>query len=223
MAETDEQPRSTTMRRRILAAASQEFRERGFHGARMSDIAERLGMAVGNLYNYISNKKELLRYCQSQTLEALQRGGERISALPLPPSQRLHLLIVAHVRCLNELFPGALAHLELELIDEPHRSDLRVRRSRYEQLFHRLIGEGIGAGELIPTDVKVTTFAFLGAINWTVKWFRPDGPLDARAVGESHARTLVRGLIADASLSYDPPRSIDVLALLQGDEDEEES
>ena len=34
----------------------------------------------------------------------------------------------------------------------------------------------------------------LGAMNWTVTWFRPDGPDTAAAVGDVIARFLVRGV-----------------------------
>ena len=41
----------------------------------------------------------------------------------------------------------------------------------------------------------------LGAVNWTVKWFRPDGRKSAREIGREQAELLVRGVLADL-----PPR-----------------
>ena len=37
----------------------------------------------------------------------------------------------------------------------------------------------------------------LGALNWTVTWFRPDGPQDAETVSRGVADFLLRGLAAD--------------------------
>jgi AcrR family transcriptional regulator len=43
----------------ILRAAAGVFRDRGYEGASMDEIAERLDMAKGNLYYYFMNKQEL--------------------------------------------------------------------------------------------------------------------------------------------------------------------
>jgi hypothetical protein len=45
-------------------------------------------------------------------------------------------------------------------------------------------------------DPAVVARAMLGAMNWTVTWFRPDGPETAAAVGEVISRFLVRGIAA---------------------------
>ncbi|HEX6901001.1 MAG TPA: hypothetical protein VF789_14855 [Thermoanaerobaculia bacterium] len=42
----------------------------------------------------------------------------------------------------------------------------------------------------------VPALALLGAVNWTVKWFRPDGGKSAREIGRECAELLVRGLLA---------------------------
>ncbi|QJA05996.1 TetR/AcrR family transcriptional regulator [Thermosulfurimonas marina] len=47
------------LRREILAAALSVFSEKGFHGARMVDIARRAGVAVGTLYQFFSGKADL--------------------------------------------------------------------------------------------------------------------------------------------------------------------
>ena len=38
--------------------------------------------------------------------------------------------------------------------------------------------------------------AMLGAMNWTVTWFRPEGPDTPAAIGEVISRFLVRGVAA---------------------------
>jgi AcrR family transcriptional regulator len=47
------------VRDRILQAALEAFSKSGFAGATMSDIAQRAGMAVANLYRYFGNKDVL--------------------------------------------------------------------------------------------------------------------------------------------------------------------
>ncbi len=44
----------------ILDAAEAVFAEQGYHGGRMMDIATRAGIAVGTVYNYFDDRKQLL-------------------------------------------------------------------------------------------------------------------------------------------------------------------
>lgn len=47
------------VRERLLAAALQEFSERGFAGATMAGIAERAGVGAASTYRYFAGKREL--------------------------------------------------------------------------------------------------------------------------------------------------------------------
>jgi hypothetical protein len=71
------------------------------------------------------------------------------------------------------------------------------RRDQYERAFRDLLEEGIAAGVFRPVDPKVSALAILGAVNWTVKWFRPDGGKTAREIGREQAELLVRGVLAE--------------------------
>jgi len=48
-------------RNAILQAAEEVFAERGFHSARIQDIAERARTAVGTVYNHFETKEDVLR------------------------------------------------------------------------------------------------------------------------------------------------------------------
>jgi len=69
------------MRGRILDAAMACFLERGYHAAKMQDVAGQAGLAKGTLYLYFQSKEEML-------LALLQRYFDdiraRISAIPAP-------------------------------------------------------------------------------------------------------------------------------------------
>jgi AcrR family transcriptional regulator len=52
--------RSLRTRERILAAATEVFARRGFHGARVADIADHAGIAYGLVYHYFDNKDDIL-------------------------------------------------------------------------------------------------------------------------------------------------------------------
>ena len=47
-------------RESILEAAAQVFRQKGFHGASMQDIAEAVNLQKASLYHHVSSKQEIL-------------------------------------------------------------------------------------------------------------------------------------------------------------------
>lgn len=185
-------------RREILEAASRVFRERGFHRAGMREIAAALGIAVGKLYYHFSNKQALLAYCQEHCLQDLLTMAERAEASSPDPAEQLAHVVVGHLRCLNEGTPGSLAHLEVESLEEPHKARIQELRDRYEARVRQLVARGTSQGTFRPVDPKVTALTILGAVNWSVKWFRPDGSASLDTIADAFADHLVRGLLADA-------------------------
>jgi AcrR family transcriptional regulator len=200
MVQTSEDPRVQQKvlekKREILHAASRVFRRRGLQATGMRDIAAELDMAVGNLYYYFKDKEALLAFVQEDTLEALLELATRVRDQKLRANGRLFMLIEEHVVLLNEEIPGSLAHLEVEALSEPWRRRVQDRRDAYERAFREIIEEGMATGIFRQTDPKVSAMAILGAVNWTVKWFRPDGGKTAREIGRECAELLVRGLAA---------------------------
>lgn len=199
--------RTLEKKREILEAASRVFRRRGLHATGMREIAAELGMHVGNLYYYFDNKQELLAFCQEDTLGGLLALAERVQETDGRPDRSLHRLIVGHLVRLNQETPGSLAHLEVEALEPPWREPILAQRERYEAAVRRLIEQGIEQGIFRPTDAKVAAMTILGALNWTVKWFRPEGGKSATEIGELFAEYLVRGLLAsgDEPTIPDPP------------------
>src|SRR5438105_14677132 len=111
--------RREARRAEILRRAGAAFRERGFHGAAMRDIAAALGMTPGNLYYYFQSKDDLLYFCQKQALTRLLAGARKILSDGLPPQIRLRELVQAHVLCLLEETGGSAAHLEFRALPGP--------------------------------------------------------------------------------------------------------
>jgi AcrR family transcriptional regulator len=200
MVQTNPTTRGDEKKREILRAASEVFRRRGLHATGMREIAAELDMAVGNLYYYFENKEALLAFIQEDALAGLLELAR--AAAPArgiaqePADRRLFRVLAGHVVLLNELTPGSLAHLEVEALKGKRKAQIREQRRSYEAAVQEIIADGIRGGVFRRVDAKVASFAVLGAVNWTVKWFRSDGSQSARQIGEECAELLVRGLLA---------------------------
>ena len=180
----------------ILRAAARLFRERGFADTGMRDIAAAADLSAANLYHYFDGKHDLLFYCQDRALDRMLAAVTSAREQSRSAAERLRLVFTAHLQTLLDEIEGAAAHLQIDSLPPALRGAIVKKRDRYESALRRLIADGIKSGELVDMPPAIATRAMLGAMNWTVTWFRPEGPETADAVGEVITRFLVRGIAA---------------------------
>ena len=186
--------KSEARKHEILRAAARVFRRRGYAAAGMREIAEEADLSPGNLYYYFGGKDEILYYCQDRTLEQLLAALETARSSGAPLADQLRAVVRAQLHCTLDELEGATAHLEVDALPDALRAPIIDKRDRYERALRALVAQGIERGEFAPCDAALVTRAMLGAINWTVRWFRPDGPQPVAAVADALADYLVRGL-----------------------------
>jgi AcrR family transcriptional regulator len=186
--------RAESRRVEILKAASRIFRDRGFAAAGMRDIAVAADLSPGNLYHYFRGKDELLYCCQDRTLDrmlvALAAARRPGAAAP----ERLRALAEAHVLALVDELQGSAVHFELDALPRRMRSAIVAKRDRYEHGVRALVADGQRRGALAAIDPAIATRAFLGALNWTAHWYRPDGGDSPAHVARVVAAYAVAGL-----------------------------
>src|SRR5512134_1462215 len=69
-------------RKRILAAASDVFAERGFEKASVREVAARAGISVGGIYLYFHTKEELYTGLMRSQMEEFLGRVEKLRAEP---------------------------------------------------------------------------------------------------------------------------------------------
>jgi TetR/AcrR family transcriptional regulator len=180
----------------ILRAAGREFRGRGFAETGMRDIAAAASLSPANLYNYFRGKHEILFFCQDNSLDRLIAALERARRLKASAAERLRLVIVSHLRCVLDEVEGSAAHFLTSTLPRHLQQRLITKRDRYEEGVRQLIAAGIRSGELVPRDPALAARAMLGALNWSVLWFSPEGRLTAAEIADGFADYLIRGLLS---------------------------
>lgn len=191
-----------TTRERIRREAAALFRRKGFNGTSMAELAAAVGVTKSSLYHHFPSKQALLSEIIQLTVDRVTPLVEAVAASERSASERLRAAVEIHtveairdrdaVACFIEegryLRPDLMeAHLE--------------KRDRYEQIFRRMVEEGISSGEFAPQDVGMSVRAILGMANSVVRWYRPDGSKSAEEIAAYLASFALGGALAGASSS----------------------
>jgi TetR/AcrR family transcriptional regulator, fatty acid metabolism regulator protein len=86
---TDRSIASADKRTRILDAAVRVFAERGYHAARVGDIAEDAGVAHGLLYHYFASKDDVLKTIFVENWGQLLRRFREVEDSDEPAEEKL--------------------------------------------------------------------------------------------------------------------------------------
>jgi len=187
-------------REAILESAAQVFRQKGFHGASMADIADVVKLQKPSLYHYFSSKQDILLELLDRALELVTTGMLQVMAQDLPVEEKLRLAMRSYLKTLSE--QGDLVSvmlMEHRSLDPEYRSRHIPHRDRFENMWRDLIQQGVESGFFACNDVSLTVRGLMGVMNWTITWYRPDGPLSIDEISDSFANMFMNGLRSQTS------------------------
>lgn len=171
------------------------FRQKGFHGASMSDIADAVRLQKASLYHHVSSKQEILLALLDRALAMLTAYIGAIARQPLPADRKLRAMIQGYLKSLAEH-----ADLTSVLLFEHRSLDRRARarhvpqRDKFEGLWRDVIREGVRSRIFTCPNVDLAVRAIMGSLNWTLTWYRPDGPNSIESIANDYSDLLFNGL-----------------------------
>ncbi|MGD8603541.1 MAG: TetR/AcrR family transcriptional regulator [Anaerolineales bacterium] len=179
----------------IIQAAAQIFRQKGYHGTSMQDIADSVQLQKASLYHHVSSKQEILLSILDQALEGLIEDLEQIVASQLPADQKLRKAMQSYIeRMMQDTDLAAVLLLEYRSLEPDQRQDHVARRDKYESLWRQIVIQGVRTGVFREMDISVSTFALLGVQNWTITWFQEDGRLTAKELADLYCDLFLSGI-----------------------------
>jgi AcrR family transcriptional regulator len=180
----------------ILEAAARIFSEKGFHATSMQDIADAVNLQKASLYHHFSSKQEILADILDYALDLINKRLEIVLSQPLSPDEKLRQAMVSYFQTIAENRNlAAVLLLELRSLDPDLKARQASRREKFERLWRDLIIEGKAQGIFNDVDPSLTGRAILGVMNWTVTWYRSDGPRSANEIADLFADLLLNGLL----------------------------
>ncbi|MCL4529666.1 MAG: hypothetical protein M1282_09640, partial [Chloroflexi bacterium] len=69
-------------------------------------------------------------------------------------------------------------------------------RDKFEKLWRDVIDEGIRMKVFDCEDAGVAVRALMGVMNWTLTWYRPDGPKSIDQIADEDTNLFFKGLLA---------------------------
>jgi AcrR family transcriptional regulator len=156
--------------------ATELFAQQGYHATGVAELGRAVGLGAGALYHHIGSKEELLLTIVRAHLEDVLAFGSRLLATEGTAVAQLHELAREHMRLVAHRRTELLVMLrEVDSLTGQRRADMLALRDAVEGVWDEVVRRGVAAGELADLDpmfVKV----LLGAMNYTLFWFKPDGP-----------------------------------------------
>lgn len=158
----------------LVRVAARLFRERGFDGTTTRDIADAVGMRSGSPFYHFKSKQEILAAVMEEGLVAGLPAAEEIAAGDQPPRAKFQALVRAHLEIVlgegHDFIPVLL--YDWRRLTPELRERVQVLRDRYDQLWQDVVSELSAAG-LLKSDSAVSRLLLMGAVNYTVLWYKP--------------------------------------------------
>lgn len=192
---TDE--RRSDKYQRILAAAIEVIAEHGFFQARVSEIAQRAGVADGTIYLYFRNKEEVLLAAISNAFSAfLELAQAELRSVQDPREQLrrlalLHLTSLGSDRKLATVFQTELRQ-SARFLEQFSRNELK----QYFDLIRSVVREGQQTGTFRPElSDKIVANCFFGALDEMVtSWLLSDHEYSLARAADAVVEVILRGV-----------------------------
>ena len=189
-----------TRRQAIEDVASDLFREHGYAGTSIRDIARALSVQGASLYAHVTSKEDVLWAIVDRAATRFEDAADRAEAeaashRPGDPGEAIAALVEAHIDVLTADVDEASVFMnEWRSLGEDRRKEILDRRDAYQARFRRQVEAGIAVGAFALTDAAIATSSILSAINGVAAWYDRDGRLTADRIADHLVDLVLRML-----------------------------
>ena len=179
----------------VLRRAIALFNRRGYDATSIGDLAGDLGVTKSAVYHHFESKESILAAALDEALEELSGVIDAAEAdRHADAHDRLTSAVRASVQVLVAHLPAVTLLLRVRGNSELEQRALQ-RRRRLDERLARLVQDAADEGTLRnDVDAELISRLVFGMVNSLVEWVRPDGSLDATALGDTVVSVVVNGL-----------------------------
>jgi TetR/AcrR family fatty acid metabolism transcriptional regulator len=197
---TDRSIATPDKRRQILDAAVRTFADLGFHGARVSDIAEHAGVAHGLLYHYFASKEDVLQTIFRENWGALLERFRAVERADESAADKLAGIAKILLRTWRN-DPALVTVMVREVARSPKLQSQVEEVREVFSILERVILEGQRRGEFrADIDARLASWILYGGLEEVLTGWVLGGLSDSATDVERAERTAIdlalRGLAA---------------------------
>jgi AcrR family transcriptional regulator len=162
-------------RQELLRVAARLFRHKGFAATTTRDIAAAAGMQSGSPFYHFDSKAALLFAVMEQGMRtALHSQALAVAAATADSEALLRKLVRTHFDVL--LGPGSdfipVMLYEWRSLTPAQRAAIATLQRDYEAAWAQVLDKLCAAGR-IRAEPRIARLMVLGALNWSVQWYKP--------------------------------------------------
>jgi AcrR family transcriptional regulator len=177
----------------IVRAAGRLFHEKGYSATTIRDIAGAVDMQSGSPFYHFKSKHDMLRAVVLEGMDTINTAVARAATSGKSPRATFEAMLRAHLDQLlgsaGRDFAATLLH-ESRHLDREAQAEVVALKDGYEAMWQQALNDLKQAG-LIADDSPVARLFLMGALNWTVQWYRPDGSRSVAQIARQFARLLI--------------------------------
>jgi AcrR family transcriptional regulator len=177
----------------ILVAALEQFREHGYHGTTVREVASRAEVSLPMIYYRFENKQgllvALLDRAMSEVLQRARLADAEAEGRVLDRFANVIECIVLHMT-----YRAATAGLDSELryLEPANRKKYAALRKELEELLLQIIEEGVAQGLFEVDRAPDTSRALLGMCQAVTGWYHAEGPLTPEEIADRYVAISLR-------------------------------
>lgn len=180
----------------ILQEAAHLFREKGYPGANLRELARRAGIQGGSIYHHFTSKQEILFQLMDQTMsDMIERLTERLSTLSSPLEQlraTVHFHIEYHVTGPDQTY---ITDEELRNLEPDNYLKVVAKRDRYQKIIEGVLSAGKAEQAWQLDEPKLYTRALIKMCAGVSTWFNPEGDLTVAQIAKAYTDLFCNGLL----------------------------
>jgi TetR/AcrR family transcriptional regulator, cholesterol catabolism regulator len=185
-------------RREVLDEAARLFRERGYGGTSMDDVAQAVDLTKGTLYHHFPGKAEILVEVYDEAADFVLANTHDVPAdTPAPEAVRL---LVRSVLELIEQRPDqvVLFHQEMPWVGQwlapADARRVRHKMREYVDYVESVIKRGVDSGDFEKVDIHASAQTLIGMVTWSYRWWDPAGKPNIDALTDLLTGIFLRGI-----------------------------
>ena len=179
---------------KISKIALNLFAERGYAAVSMRQIAVKVGLQVGALYNYFPDKQTILSELLINHMENLLQTWQK-QKLPNKADKLLEFFVDFHIEYhLNRPEEVFIAYMELRNLNPDNFRKIEKLRNKYEMILSEILADGVNKNLFSCEETKITSLAIIGLLKEVNTWYKKDGRISVPEIKSFYQEIVLKAV-----------------------------